>query len=461
MFVVMVNARRHAVSDIFKAYDIRGLAPQELDPGIARKIGSAFAKYLGGGKIVIGRDMRATSTDLAESLAEGALAAGLEVYDLGLATTPMLYSAIIRRGFDGGAMITASHLPKQYNGIKLCRAKAIPLSGEDGLPDIEAETRKMGSITTLKDEARPVDFLGEYVDELAGYIEESKPLKIVVDAGNGMGGMDTEKIIPRFKHSDFFTMFMQPDGQFPNHIPNPVLAESTAQLQQRVREDGADLGVAFDGDADRCGFIDEHGNRIPADLMIALMAEYYLEKSPGATILYDLRSSRAVPERIKELGGKPEKTRVGHSFIKRKMRQESALFAGELSGHYYFKDLGYIDCGLMAMIVTHNLLGRKGKPLSELVRPLMKYARSGEINIAIDKPKQLIDHLASTYEDGEQSRLDGLSVEYPDWWFNLRRSHTEPVVRMVIEANTKPLLDQKRSELLSQISQRGGEVKRE
>lgn len=449
------------MSDIFKAYDIRGLAPQELDPDIARRIGSAFAKYLGGGKIVIGRDMRSTSPDLADSLAGGALAAGMEVYDLGLSTTPMLYSVIIRRGFDGGAMITASHLPKQYNGIKLCRAKAIPLSGEDGLPDIEAETRKISAAATHGGEARSIDFLGEYVDELASYIEEGEHLKIVVDAGNGMGGTDTEEIIPRFKNTEFITMFMQPDGQFPNHIPNPALPEGTAQLQRRVQKEGADLGVAFDGDGDRCGFIDEQGNRVPADLMIALMAEYFLEKSPGATILYDLRSSRAVPERIKALGGKPEKTRVGHSFIKRKMRDESALFAGELSGHYYFKELGYIDCGLMAMIVTHNLLARKGKPLSELVRPLMKYARSGEINIAIDKPDQLIDFLASSYKDGEQSHLDGLTVEYPDWWFNLRRSHTEPVVRMVIEANTEPLLDQKRSKLLEQIDQRGGEVKDE
>ncbi|MGD8620733.1 MAG: phosphomannomutase/phosphoglucomutase [Anaerolineales bacterium] len=449
------------MSGIFKAYDIRGLSPQELDTETARKIGSAFAEYLGGGKIVIGRDMRTTSADLSEAFAEGALSSGMTVFDIRLSTTPMLYSAIIRRVFDGGAMITASHLPKQYNGIKLCRTKAVPLSGKDGLPEIEAETRKMGAITPTGVHAARIDFLGEYVDELSSYIEEGGPLKVVVDAGNGMGGIDTERIIPRYQQTEFITMFMRPDGKFPNHIPNPALEDSTAQLQERVRTEGADLGIAFDGDGDRSGFVDELGNRVPADLVIALIAEYYLQKSPGATILYDLRSSHAVPERIEALGGKPEKTRVGHSFIKQKMRQESALFAGELSGHYYFQDIGYIDSGLMAMIVMLNLLGRQRKPLSELVDPLMKYARSGEINIAIDKPDQLMKYLASTYRDGKQEHLDGLTVEYADWWFNLRQSHTEPVVRLVIEANDESLLDQKSSTILGRIEQQGGEVRDE
>jgi phosphomannomutase len=449
------------MAGIFKAYDIRGLAPEELNPGTTRKIGAAFAQYLGSGTIVIGRDMRETSTDLAEALTDGALAYGLKVTDLGMVTTPMLYSAIIDRDFSGGAMITASHLPKQYNGIKLCREKAIPLSGDDGLPEIEAATRKVGVIAAVEKHASHSDYLSEYADKLAGFIEQNKPLKVVVDAGNGMGGVDAEKIIPRFNQVEFATMYMNPDGEFPNHIPNPALPDATEQLQQEVKRQGADLGIAFDGDGDRCGFIDERGNRIPADLVIALLAEHYLDRWPGATILYDLRSSRAVPEYIRALGGKPEKTRVGHSFIKKKMRQESAIFAGELSGHFYFQDLGYIDCGLMAMIAMLNLLSKKTKPLSELVRPLMKYARSGEINVSIDNPEQLIEVLASTYQDGKQERLDGLTVEYPDWWFNIRRSHTESVVRLVIEADGDALLDQEQSKLLDLITGRGGEIQDE
>jgi phosphomannomutase len=445
------------MTGIFKAYDIRGLAPQELSPEKARKIGVAFARYLGSGEMVIGRDMRETSANLAEAFIEGALVSR-KVTDLGLVTTPMLYSAIIDRDYVGGAMVTASHLPKQYNGIKLCRDKAIPLSGDDGLPEIEAATRKMGAIAATEKHASRSDYLSEYVDKLAHFIEENKALKVVVDAGNGMGGIDTERIIPRFNLVEFVTMFMNPDGEFPNHIPNPALPDATKQLQQKVKLEGADLGVAFDGDGDRCGFVDERGKRIPADLVIALLAEHYLERSPGATILYDLRSSHAVPERIRALGGNPRKTRVGHSFIKKKMRQESAIFAGELSGHFYFQDLGYIDCGLMAMIAMLNLLGKKTKPLSELVHPLMKYSRSGEINVAIDQPDQLIQVLASTYQDGEQERLDGLTVEYPDWWFNVRRSHTEPVVRLVIEADGEAVLDQERSKLLGLITKRGGEI---
>ncbi|MEJ2561937.1 MAG: phosphomannomutase/phosphoglucomutase [Anaerolineales bacterium] len=446
------------MAGIFKAYDIRGLAPQEINAEIARKIGAAFGQYLEGGRIVIGRDMRETSASLATALAAGALSSGLQVFDIGMATTPMLYSAIIRRDFRGGAMITASHLPKQYNGIKLCREKAIPLSGDQGLPEIEALTRHIDTPPQSQSQAQKIDFLGDYIDELSTFIEGNEHLKVVVDAGNGMGGLDTPRLIPRFEHCDFITMLMNPDGEFPVHVPNPAIPSTTEKLQERVKTENAALGIAFDGDGDRCGFIDEKGGRIPADLMIAVLAEYFLAKSPGATILYDLRSSRAIPERIRELGGKPVKTRVGHSFIKSKMREDSAVFAGELSGHYYFQDLGYIDCGLMAMVVMLNLLGKKQQSMSELVRPLMKYARSGEINISTKEPDRMLEVLASAYKDGEQVHLDGLSVEYPSWWFNLRKSNTEPVVRLVIEADNEDILAQKKSELMEIVHQNGGEV---
>jgi phosphomannomutase len=446
------------MSGIFEAYDIRGLAPQQVSPEMARKIGYAFAQYLGKGHIVIGRDMRETSSALAEAFAQGALDFGTRVSDIGMSTTPMLYYAIIDQGFDGGAMITASHLPKKYNGIKLCRKKAIPLSGTDGLPEVEVLTRNSGRFPKEDGEVAKLDFIDRYVQALSAFISGEEALKVVVDAGNGMGGLDTPHLIPDFKSCEFITMYMQPDGEFPNHIPNPAIPSTTEALQARVRQEAADLGVAFDGDGDRCGFIDENGDRIPSDLIIAVLAEYFLAREPGATILYDLRSSRAVPERIRELGGQALKTRVGHSFIKEKMRKVSALFAGELSGHYYFQEMGYIDCGILAMISMLNLLGQKKVPLSELVKPLQKYARSGELNFSIDDPDKLFEALEKTFKDGEQDHLDGLTVEYGDWWFNLRKSHTEPVVRLVIEAQDKDSLERHKAKLTGIISDEGGEA---
>lgn len=447
------------MSGIFEAYDIRGLSPQQVSPAMARKIGYAFAQYLGNGHIVAGRDMRETSASLAEAFQQGVLDSGSQVSDIGMATTPMLYYAIIDRGFDGGAMITASHLPKKYNGIKLCREKAIPLSGEDGLPEVEVLTRNIEDFPKNDRQATQLQFLDRYIQALSRFISGGADLKVVIDAGNGMGGLDTPRLIPEFQGTEFITMYMQPDGEFPHHIPNPAIPSATEELQRRVGEEKADLGIAFDGDGDRCGFVDEKGQRIPSDLIIGVLAEYFLAREPGATILYDLRSSRAVPERIRELGGQALKTRVGHSFIKRKMRRVSALFAGELSGHYYFQDIGYIDCGILAMVSMMNLLRTKDVPMSELVRPLMKYARSGELNFSIDDPDGLFDSLEHTFKDGEQDHLDGLTVEYPTWWFNLRKSHTEPVVRLVIEAGDADSLESHKSKLMEIITGQGGGLK--
>jgi phosphomannomutase len=446
------------MSGIFEAYDIRGLAPQQVSPAIARKIGYAFAQYLGKGHIVIGRDMRETSTSLEEAFQQGVLDFGAQVSNIGLATTPMLYYAIIDRGFDGGAMITASHLPKKYNGIKLCREKAIPLSGEDGLPQVEVLTRNMGDFPKDHGKATQLEFLNSYIQALSRFISGDARLKIVVDAGNGMGGLDTPHLIPELKGCEFITMYMHPDGEFPHHIPNPAIPSTTEDLQRRVLSEKADLGIAFDGDGDRCGFVDEKGQRVPSDLIIGVLAEYFLKRQPGATILYDLRSSRAVPERIRELGGQALKTRVGHSFIKKKMRSVSALFAGELSGHYYFQDMGYIDCGILAMVSMVNLMGDKKVPLGELVRPLTKFARSGEINFSIDDAEQLFEALESAFKDGDQDHLDGLTVEYPTWWFNLRKSHTEPVVRLVIEAQDEESLATRKAKLTQIIADEGGKV---
>jgi phosphomannomutase len=439
------------MAGIFKAYDIRGLYPDEIDEETAKKIGFAFARFLEGSHIVIGRDMRDSSLALSEAFANGALSAGADVYNVGMATTPMLYYAIIDGKFDGGAMISASHLGAQYNGIKLCRQEAIPLSGDSGLPEVERLTGQAGELPAKTGHQHTLDFLDSYVGALVQFVENPQPLKIVVDAGNGMGGLDAPLFFDYFPEYQVVPMYMEIDGDFPNHVPNPAIAANTQALQRRVLAEKADVGIAFDGDGDRCGFIDEQGHRVPADLVIAVLAEHFLHKQPGATILYDLRASRVVPERIRELGGNPVMTRVGHSYIKQKMREVDGVFAGELSGHYYYQEMGTIDSGILSMISMLNVLALKGVPLSQIIQPLQRYARSGEINIEVQDAERVFQDLEEAYEDGEQTHLDGLTVTYPHWWFNLRKSHTEPVVRLVVEAEDKDTLQKEQDRLLSII----------
>jgi len=435
------------MAGIFKAYDIRGTTPEEIDETAARRIGYAFARYLSAKRIVIGRDMRDSSPGLSEAFIGGVLASGTHVTDIGLCTTPMLYTAIIDGDFDGGAMITASHLPSRYNGIKLCREKAIPLSGAEGLPEVEALYGKDESVPATHGRADRLDFLERYVDRVAGLLDPPSSVKLVVDAGNGMGGLDTLRVLERFPGCEVVALYMDPDGEFPNHVPNPILPETTVELQKRVVAEGADLGVAFDGDADRCGFIDEHGHRVPSDLAIGVLSEYYLHRFPGATVLYDLRASRAVAERIEELGGVPMKTRVGHSFVKRRMREVDAVFAGELSGHYYYRDMGYIDSGILSLVSLLDLLRVRGGPVSGMVRPLQKYAQSGEINFHVRDAEALLRELQSVYGNGQVEHRDGLTVEYPNWWFNVRQSHTEPAVRLVMEADDANVLEREKTKL--------------
>ncbi len=440
------------MAGIFKAYDIRGLYPDEINEESMHKIGFAFGRYLRKDRIVMGHDMRDSSPGLNIAFSEGAQASNVQVIDIGKATTPMLYAAIIDGDFDGGAMITASHLPAHYNGVKLCREKAIPLSGADGLPEVETLYHAKDMRPEADAGARSsMNFLPRYLEKLLPFVETNEPFRIVIDAGNGMGGLDTPRLLKHLPHVDAVHMYFEPDGGFPHHVPNPVEPENTAELQKRVVAEKAGLGFAFDGDCDRCGFVDETGARVPADLVIAVLAEYFLKKTPGATILHDLRASRAVPERIRELGGNPVKTRVGHSFIKEKMREVDAVFAGELSGHYYFKEMGFIDSGILSMISMLNLLTAKGAPLSKLIDPLKKYARSGEINIHVRDSPQILRKLAVAYRDSRQEHLDGLSVEYPTWWFNLRESNTEPVVRLVMEADDETVLEREKSRVLEMI----------
>jgi phosphomannomutase len=439
---------------IFKAYDIRGSYPDELDEEMARNIGAAFVRLLNAQRIVIGRDMRLSASALAKAFIEGAIASGAAVTDIGMTTTPLLYYAIIEGRFDGGAMVTASHLPGGMNGLKLCRQDAIPLSGDHGLPELErlvTEKPPARQRRTAGGSYRELDMSEKYIEKLSTFVHNPKPLKIAVDAGNGMAGPEVFSLFKRFPVWKLIPLYMEPDGRFPHHIANPLLPSATRDLQAMVIREQADIGVAFDGDADRCGLIDEKGNRIPEDLVTALIAEFLLTKEPGATILYDLRSSRIVPETITRLGGKAIRSRVGHAFIKATMREVNALFAGELSGHYYYRDMGFTDNALFTMIQMLNFLSLKKMPLSDIIRPLQTYYATGEINIQVKDKEAVFATLEAHYKDAQQDHLDGLTIAYDSWWFNLRASNTEPLLRLNLEANDVTTREEKRKEILETI----------
>ena len=443
------------MSEIFKAYDIRGAYPDDLNEATAEKIGAAFPGLLAGSNIVLGRDMRLSSPALAEAFTKGALRSGATLTDLGRVTTPMLYYAIIDGQFDGGAMVTASHLPAGINGFKLCRENAIPFSGEHGLPQLKKCVEKQAASPPGRPEGtrKELDFLPRYIEKLAKYVRNPKKTKIVVDVGNGMAGPEVTALFHRFPQWQPVCLYLNPDGSFPHHVANPLIPQNTADLQKRVVEEKADLGAAFDGDADRCGFIDEQGNRIPEDLITALIAESFLEEHPNAAIVYDLRSSRIVPETIQRLGGKPIRSRVGHAFIKQRMRDENAVFAGELSGHYYYRDLGFIDNAVFTMIWMLNYLSTRTSPLSELIRPLQKYSGTGEINMRVKDKDAIFKGLQEVYNDGSIDHLDGLTVQYDAWWFNLRPSNTEPVIRLNLEAHNKDDMENRKNEVIKHIKE--------
>jgi phosphomannomutase len=439
---------------IFKAYDIRGAYPDELDEAMARKIGAAFIPLLNARRIVVGRDMRLSASALAKAFIEGAVSSGATVTDIGMTSTPLLYYAIIDGRFDGGAMVTASHLPGKMNGLKLCREEAIALSADRGLPELERLVQEglppeHGS--AAKGSCQELDMLERYIARLRDFVHDPKALKIVLDAGNGMAGPEVFALFKRIPVWKLIPMYMEPDGRFPHHIANPLLVSATRDLQAMVIREKADIGMAFDGDADRCGFIDEKGERIPEDLVTALIAEFLLTKEPAATILYDLRSSRVVAETITRLGGQALRTRVGHSFIKAKMRETNALFAGELSGHYYYRDMGNTDNAIFTMIQMLNFLSLKQTPLSRLIRPLKKYYATGEINIRIQDTEAVFAALEARYKDARKDHLDGLSIEYDSWWFNLRASNTEPLIRLNLEAIDTTTREKKKKEILETI----------
>lgn len=438
------------MAGIFRAYDIRGRYPDELGEATAERIGNAFVGLLAAERIIVGRDMRLSSEALARAFIRGAVAAGAEVADAGEVSTPFLNYSVAAGGFDGGAMVTASHLPGNMNGLKLDRENAIPLSGDRDLPLLEARVGEE-RVARAGGSCRRIDMLDAYIGKVAGFVRAPQPLTIAVDAGNGMAGPEIPRLFERVPAWRLIPMYLEPDGRFPHHHANPLDPETTRDLQSRVVAGGADFGAAFDGDADRCGFIDERGERVREDLVTGLVAAHLLEENPGSAILYDLRSSRAVVEAIEEAGGRAVRSRVGHAFIKARMREENAIFAGELSGHYYYRDMSFTDNGLVTLVIVANLVAMSGRTLSELVKPLDRYPSTGEINLTVSDPAAVLAVLEARYRDADLDHLDGLTVGYPEWWFNIRSSHTEPVVRLNLEAETKGLMDEKAQEVLAAI----------
>lgn len=421
---------------IYKAYDIRGLYPEEFDETKARAIAAAFVDYLGAKNILVGRDMRTHSPGLAAAVIAGATGAGADVVDVGLVTTPMSYFGVGRLGLDGGLMITASHNPARYNGLKLCGSGAGPISGDKGIPEIAERVAKglpkpsprKGTVT-----AQALD--ADYVTHVASLAGKGKALRIAVDGANGMGGPVALAILERLGHR-VEALYTDPDGRFPNHEANPLKAENLRDLQALVRKAGADLGIALDGDADRAIVVDERGEPVPNDFLTALLAKGVLARHPGAAIIYDLRSSWILKEEIDRAGGIPVRERVGHSFLKAMMRARGSPFGGELSGHTYWAENYTADSAMIAMVRTIALLQESGKPLSALLRPLKRYHATGEVNFVVADKDARIREIASVFRDGKIDMLDGITVEYPDWWFNVRKSNTEPLLRLCLEAKT-------------------------
>ncbi|HYA99879.1 MAG TPA: phosphomannomutase/phosphoglucomutase [Ktedonobacteraceae bacterium] len=440
---------------IFKAYDIRGIYGQDLTDEIAYRIGRAAAQYLNVSEIAVGRDMRLSSPQLAAALIRGITDQGVNAVDLGMTTTDELYFAVGKFNFSAGVMITASHNPGKYNGMKFCRAQAFPISLESGLADIrDLAISGNYAVPARKGQVIQKDVLDDFVQHALSFIDVSKikPLKVVIDAGNGMAGL----IMPRvFSHlpCELVPLYFDLDGSFPNHQASPIEPENMEDLQKKVREVGADLGAAFDGDADRMFPVDEKGNIVDGSMVTAIVSNSLLHKHPGSTILYNLIVSKSVPELVSSLGGTAVRTRVGHSYIKAEMRKLNAIYGGEHSGHFYFRDNWFADSGLIAFLITLELVSIEGKPLSELLKPLDKGVRSGEINSVVNDVQGKLKALEEKFGKDAESvdHLDGITVDYGDWWFNVRPSNTEPLLRLNVEANNLELMEQKRDAVLAVI----------
>ena len=451
-----------APSRIFKAYDIRGLHGEEMDETTAHAIGRAFARVLArlrdkqpsDLRVGLGRDMRLTAPSMAAKLREGLIAEGATVLDAGMVATEMLYHLVGSRELDGGAMVTASHNPKAYTGVKLVREGALALSGDAGIGDVRREIEAGLGSAPGGGSFEAVDIWDEYREHALSFIDPTavKPLKVVVDGGNGMAGPMVGPTLSGLG-LELDEMYFTPDGEFPDHEPNPLLPENRKLIEDRVRSAGADLGIAWDGDADRCFFIDGEGAFCDGDFICALLARAALARNPGATILYDPRSSRAVPDLVAADGGRSDLSRVGHAFFKIRMREEAAVFGGEVSGHYYFRDFWCADSGTIPALLMLELLSKEGRSLGELMAEFRsKYFISGEINSEVADQGAKMEEIAARYSDGDLTRLDGISIDYPGWHFNVRPSNTEPLLRLNLESLvSREDMEAKRDEVLGLI----------
>jgi phosphomannomutase len=440
---------------VFKAYDVRGIYPTELDEEGAYAIARAVVEQFEPRRFAVGRDMRLSSPTMAEAAIRGAADGGADVLDLGMIGTEMLYYAVGELGLDGGLTVTASHNPKEYTGMKIVRRGALPVGGESGLLDVRDRAIAAAWRDAPPGTVEAVDIWPGYVDRVMSFIDVSslRALKVVIDTANGMAGAMLPPVLERLPTVEAVRCFFEPDGAFPNHEPNPLLPENREFIVGKTLDEGADLGVAFDGDADRCFFVDDGGEFVPGDFVTALFSELVLAKEPGAKIIYDVRASWAVPETIERDGGVPLINRVGHAFIKARMRKEHAAFGGEVSGHYYFRDFSQADTGVVPFLLMLELISRKGQKLSEILAPLRsKFFITGEINTPVADVALKLQEIKERYTgEGKISHLDGISVDADDWHFNVRPSNTEPLLRLNLEARSQKLMEQKRDEVLALI----------
>lgn len=438
----------------FKAYDVRGLYPSELDEEGAYAIGRAYTEVFEPKAVAVGRDMRLSSPAMTAAVMEGVADAGADVVDVGMVGTEMLYFAVGSLGLDGGIAVTASHNPKEYTGMKIVRRGALPVGGDSGLLDVRRRAELGFPEPAARGTVRVEDVYPAWTERVLSFVDPAaiRPLRVVIDAANGMAGAMLPRVLERLP-IDAVPFCFEPDGSFPSHEPNPLLPENRELVIARVLEEDADLGVAFDGDADRCFFVDDTGEFVPGDFVTALLAEAVLEREPGATIVYDVRASWAVPDTVAAAGGNALVNRVGHAFIKHRLRKEGAAFAGEVSGHYYFRDFFQADSGVVPMLLLLELLSRRGGRLSELLAPFReRYFLTGELNTRVADVALKLQELKERFgPEGEVSHLDGISVAAADWRMNVRPSNTEPLLRLNLEARSRELMERKRDEVLALI----------
>ncbi len=441
---------------MFKAYDVRGLYGAELDEEGAYAIGRAYVEQFEPRTVAVGRDMRISAPSMTAAVMEGAADGGADVLDLGMVGTEMVYYAVGELGLEGGICVTASHNPKQYTGMKIVRRGALPVGGDSGLDDVRLRAQAGFGPATRRGEIRTQDVWQGFVDKVLSFVDTDAigPLRVVIDAANGMAGAMLPPVLERLPQLDVVRCYFDPDGTFPNHEPNPLLPENREFIITKTRESGADLGVAYDGDADRCFFVDDTGAFIPGDFVTALLAEIVLAKNPGGTVLYDVRASWAVPRTIAAAGGTALVNRVGHAFIKHRMRKEHAVFAGEVSAHYYFRDFTQADTGVVPFLLMLELISQRGAKLSEILAPFRRqYFITGEINTPVADVPLKLQEIKEHYgaQGGTISHLDGISVDFDDWHFNVRPSNTEPLLRLNLEALSEAKMQEKRNELVALI----------